>query len=35
MVYRALGDHCYPTDIYQEHGEVLILLGIWRGASFA
>jgi len=19
MVYRALGDHCYPTDIYQEH----------------
>jgi hypothetical protein len=19
MVYRALGDHYYPTDIYQEH----------------
>ena len=19
MAYRALGDHCYPTDIYREH----------------
>jgi hypothetical protein len=28
MVYRAMGERCYPTDIYQEHRAGVLRSGI-------